>query len=175
MKNNRGAASILVILIIVVLATFGGIALTAGYTNKQLAIKAAQSKADYYMLDGAGEAIVATVDSLLYDAARESTVYLNSLMALDDKDTIKKDIRLEALFSHDNTQVESHALQVKKLSDIYDRIYFYNSNKSEDLLHIETEGCIVNIRVNLKDKDNRNRATTRHLNDLIECIYDLSQ
>lgn len=29
------------------------------------------------------------------------------------------------------------------------RISFYKNNKSDDLLHIETEGCIVNIRVNL--------------------------
>ena len=31
------------------------------------------------------------------------------------------------------------------------RITFFNSNRSGDLLHIETEGCIVNIRVGLQD------------------------
>lgn len=29
------------------------------------------------------------------------------------------------------------------------RISFYNTNRSDNLLHIETELCIVNIRVNL--------------------------
>ena len=53
--NSKGAASVLVILIIVVLATFGGIALTAGWTNKELSIRAAQAKADYYALDSAAE------------------------------------------------------------------------------------------------------------------------
>jgi len=33
------------------------------------------------------------------------------------------------------------------------RISFYNSNRSGNLLHIETEGCIVNIRVNLSNNE----------------------
>lgn len=35
------------------------------------------------------------------------------------------------------------------------RINFYNSNRSGDVLHIETEGCIINIRVNLTDNEGR--------------------
>lgn len=35
------------------------------------------------------------------------------------------------------------------------RIQFYNTNRSDNLLHIETEGCIVNIRVNLTDVGGR--------------------
>lgn len=35
------------------------------------------------------------------------------------------------------------------------RIEFYNNNRSGDLLHIETEGCIINIRVNLHDTEGR--------------------
>ena len=31
------------------------------------------------------------------------------------------------------------------------RVSFLNSNRSGDRLHIETEGCIVNIRVGLED------------------------
>ena len=30
-------------------------------------------------------------------------------------------------------------------------VSFYNNNRSNNVLHIETENCIVNIRVNLKD------------------------
>jgi hypothetical protein len=34
------------------------------------------------------------------------------------------------------------------------RIEFYaGTNRSDDLLHIETDGCVVNIRVGLSDTD----------------------
>ena len=32
---------------------------------------------------------------------------------------------------------------------------FYKTNHSDDILQIQTEGCIVNIRVNLRDRDGR--------------------
>ena len=35
------------------------------------------------------------------------------------------------------------------------RISFYNTNRSGNMLHIETEGCIVNIRVGLHDTEGR--------------------
>ena len=35
------------------------------------------------------------------------------------------------------------------------RITFYNNNKSDNLLHIETEGAVINIRVNLHDTEGR--------------------
>ena len=35
------------------------------------------------------------------------------------------------------------------------RVSFYNTNRSDDLLHIETEGCIVNIRVNLHNLESQ--------------------
>ena len=35
------------------------------------------------------------------------------------------------------------------------RISFYNTNRSDNTLHIETENCVVNIRVNLHDKNGK--------------------
>ena len=31
------------------------------------------------------------------------------------------------------------------------KVSFYKTNRSDDCLHVETEGCIINIRVGLKD------------------------
>ncbi len=123
--NNRGAASILVILIIVVLATFGGIALTAGWTNKQLSIKAAQFKVDYYTLDSAAEEIVAETDSLLYLAAEKTDFYLNGLSNVNDVSVLTKATRFESLFSNDAESAQSLALKNKKIYEIYKRIYYY--------------------------------------------------
>ncbi len=35
------------------------------------------------------------------------------------------------------------------------RVRFYNQNRSNNLLHIEIPGAIVNIRVNLRDREGR--------------------
>ncbi len=130
MKSNiRGAASILVVLIIVVLATFGGIALTAGWTNRALSIKAAQSKADYYTLDAAAEEVVAQTDSLLYEAMNETTSYLSTLVAIEELSQVSQDARLAALFEPAADKITSMALKTKKLNETIRRIYFYESSK----------------------------------------------
>ncbi len=33
------------------------------------------------------------------------------------------------------------------------RVSFFKGNRSDNLLHIETEGCIVNIRIDLHNAD----------------------
>ena len=130
MKSNiRGAASILVVLIIVVLATLGGIALTAGWTNRSLSIKAAQSKADYYTLDAAAEEVVAQTDSLLYEAMNETISYLASLMTVEELSAVSQDARLASIFARDADSITSMALKTKKLNETIRRIYFYESAK----------------------------------------------
>ena len=123
--NSCGAASILVILIIVVLATFGGIALTAGWTNKQLSIKAAQFKVDYYTLDSAAEEIVAEADSLLYSAAQKTDFYLNGLSNVNDISLLKNADRFKAFFSYGAENSKSLALKTKKIYEVYKRVYYY--------------------------------------------------
>ena len=138
MKNNiRGAASILVVLIIVVLATLGGIALTAGWTNRALSIKAAQSKADYYTLDAAAEEVVAQTDSLLYEAMKETTSYLGSLVTVQELSEVSQDARLASLFASDAANITSMALKTKKLNETISRIYFYESAKKLDAFAYE--------------------------------------
>jgi len=44
-------------------------------------------------------------------------------------------------------------------------IAFYNSNKSDNLLHIETEGGIVNIRVGLSNAEGKKVTSVEILPD----------
>jgi hypothetical protein len=127
--NNRGAASILVVLIIVVLATFGGIALTAGWTNKQLSIKAAQSKADYYALDSAAEELLAETDSHLYEAMKKAKNYLNALNG-EDVSVLSEDEILAALFTGDAESIKSVALKTKAINETFKRMYYYECAQS---------------------------------------------
>ena len=122
------------ILIVVVLATFGGIALTAGWTNKQLSIKAAQSKVDYYALDSEAEKILAEVDSLLYSSAVKTTGYLSAISTVEDMDFLKAEEKLQSLFVGNLDAMKSPALRTKKIYGVFNRLYFYECAKSLDQL-----------------------------------------
>jgi hypothetical protein len=45
------------------------------------------------------------------------------------------------------------------------RISFTKRNRSDDVLHIETEGCIVNIRIGLEDTEGREVTSVEILPD----------
>ena len=51
-------------------------------------------------------------------------------------------------------------------------ISFYNNNRSNDTLHIETEGCIVNIRVNLRDMEGREVTSVEIIPDNYASSYE---
>lgn len=147
--NSKGAASVLVILIIVVLATFGGIALTAGWTNKELSIRAAQAKADYYALDSAAEEVVAAIDSVLYEASEETYSYFNSFAAKSDITSVEKDAKAAELFVSGNDRIKSLALKTKKINDVYKRLYFFQcAKKLEELSSIYSFAVIYSDEYN---------------------------
>lgn len=45
------------------------------------------------------------------------------------------------------------------------RITFYKNNRSDDILHIETEGCVVNIQVDLHDNSGKEVASIQIIPD----------
>ncbi len=125
--NNRGAASVLVVLIIVVLATFGGIALTASWTNKNLAIKAAQSKIDYYALDSVAEELIAQIDEQLFLIAQDTTYFMNSLKTDSQGILNSRDMKIEKMISEASSKQKSKAIRTLMLQNMYARIFYYNS------------------------------------------------
>jgi len=54
-------------------------------------------------------------------------------------------------------------------------VTFHKGNRSDDLLHIETDGCIVNIRVGLTDNEGRKVTSIEILKDNYagESVYAL--
>ena len=136
--NSKGAASILVILIVVVLATFGGIALTAGWTNKQLSIKAAQSKADFYMLDSVAEEMLAQTDSTLYSASEETVEILNSVSQINEE-VFSINPRFTPLYNVSPETIKSEALRTKIISEVFIRTYYYEASKKLEELAKEKD------------------------------------
>jgi hypothetical protein len=73
--NRRGSTSILVILVIIVLATFGGVAVTSAWINKKLAMKTVSWREEYYEQDRQAEYMTARIDAALRDARDRAEAY----------------------------------------------------------------------------------------------------
>ena len=71
-KDNNGAASVLVILVMIVLITLGLLAMVFANSNYKLAQKTLAVEEAYYSLDSEAETVVAEIDSLLIPIASEA-------------------------------------------------------------------------------------------------------
>lgn len=71
-KNNSGATSVLVIMLMVVLILFGLAALTTSYAGLKLSRKTSEWLKEYYLLEGEAERIVALVDERISNAKKET-------------------------------------------------------------------------------------------------------
>lgn len=65
LKSERGISSVLVIFMMIVLVTFGAIALTSAYANIKLANKTLAWNQDYYALDSQAEQALAYIDQII--------------------------------------------------------------------------------------------------------------
>ena len=122
LNNQRGAASVLVILLIVVLATFFAVAIMATWTQNSLSIRTAERAAVYYTLDGEAERIIAKVDATLYEAQRKAIAYMDTLYREDavpeDLDGIPASFKREVSRTPLNSTMRSMMVE-----DIYKRVY----------------------------------------------------
>ena len=70
LKDNSGAASILVVLLMIVFITLGLLAMVFANSNYKLAQKTADNEQTYYALDSDAEVVLAEIDSLLIPIAK---------------------------------------------------------------------------------------------------------
>ena len=68
LKSERGAASVLVIFMMIILVTFGALSLTAALANLRLGSKVLSWMDGYYTLDSQAEVLCAEMDSRLLQA-----------------------------------------------------------------------------------------------------------
>jgi len=71
-KNEKGATSVLVIFMLVILITLGSFAITAAAANIRLSGKTVTWNNTYYLLDGEAEIFLSKLDRLLYNAENEA-------------------------------------------------------------------------------------------------------
>lgn len=84
LKNERGASSILVIIMMVVLLVFGLAILTTSLSNLRLSERKKDWLNEYYLLEGQVVAEVAAYDHLLIEAETEAKLYMESQGYLED-------------------------------------------------------------------------------------------
>lgn len=75
--SEKGASSVLVILLMVILLSLGVAILTSSISNERLALKKKDWLNDYYSLEAQSETIISEIDSILIDA-QNSTNFENS-------------------------------------------------------------------------------------------------
>jgi len=78
LSNNKGASSILVIILMVVLMIFGLAILTTSLANQRLATKKRAWLVDYYQLEGAVEITLAHIDEQLQSSYLHTNDYLST-------------------------------------------------------------------------------------------------
>ena len=84
LKDNTGAASVLVVLIMIVFITLGLLAMVFANSNYQLARKTYAAERDYYTLDRQAETILSEIDALLIPLeAKTEDNHAYSKLAID--------------------------------------------------------------------------------------------
>jgi hypothetical protein len=75
--SNKGAASVLVVFMMIILVTFGTLSLAAALANVRLGAKAAGWMTDYYGLDAQAELFCMELDAYLLAAENRAAVFLS--------------------------------------------------------------------------------------------------
>ena len=84
LKDTRGASSILVIIMMVVLLVFGLAVLTTSLSNVRLSERKRAWLTEYYALEGAAVTEIAQIDGLLLQAEASARAYINTDDYMDD-------------------------------------------------------------------------------------------
>ena len=84
LRDNKGASSIMVIIMMVVLLVFGLAILTTSLSNQRLAQRKQNWLSEYYGLEGKAQEEIALFDGILIDAEAKTRSYLESDTYMDD-------------------------------------------------------------------------------------------
>ena len=78
-KDQAGTASVLVVFMMILLVTFGSMALSASLSNQRLGALSAAWLTDYYWMDSEAELGVFAIDQILAEAEQRAQVTLQQL------------------------------------------------------------------------------------------------
>lgn len=124
LKDQSGATSVLVILMLLVLVTFGSFAIISANSNIKLSKTAASWSKMYYALDAKGELYISEVDKRLYMAEIKALDYIEQKCY---SELIYLDIPVE-LQTRIRNSVEENGVNSLTLYNAFNRVYYYYAN-----------------------------------------------
>ncbi|MCL2707924.1 MAG: hypothetical protein FWF03_02280 [Defluviitaleaceae bacterium] len=135
-KHNKGAASVLVIFMLLVLVTLGAFAISAANANYKLSRRAINWNEMYYGLDAKAEEMLALIDGMLAEAERDAIDYVVNEGWQNDGYEIEIKNRLT-----------EESLANRNVTDIFNQAYLYYSNL------ILTKMSLDKLNVNVYNAD----------------------
>jgi len=130
--GKKGASSVLVILMMVVLALFGLSALTASLASVRLTEKSGEWSEEFYILEAKAEKMTAGIDSILHEAELKAVEYMKDSMFLYESGTIL-DEGLQKLVSLNVTEYLPKAAREDYLTRVMEAVYIAHAIKGLEL------------------------------------------
>ncbi len=125
--GERGSSSVLVIMIMLLLITFGVLAMMSSYSNLKIAKKHAQWTSDYYHLESIADSDLKSLKQLFNKAVEETQTHFVDktidLTTLEDMPTVLKGYILETV----NTLKPSDTTSIHTLANQLFLYHLYNA------------------------------------------------
>jgi hypothetical protein len=137
--DRKGASSVLVILMMVVLVLFGLSALTAGLASLRLTEKSGIWTEEYYLLEGKAESRVAEIDSILHIAETRAVEYIVSEEYLNESGTVFED-DLQKFINLNMTENLPDSAKAEYLQRVMKAVYY---KSAYELMERETEDITI--------------------------------
>lgn len=140
MKDEKGAASVLVICMMLVLVTLGTLAIASANANNRLSQRSLAWNTMYYTLDAQGEIFLSLLDGKLAAAEKATTEYLQTRLAegYQEDDAIAGNLFL--------LNAEEY---INELSLNYPKMTLDNSESTVNLIFTHEEDSLFRLAVSV--------------------------
>lgn len=123
LKCQKGASSVLIILMMLVLVVFGLATLTTSLATLRLTKKSTDWTTEYYLLEAKAEELIYEVDSVLYDAEKKAVEYLEIAAYLDKTGKLFAD-EIQSNISVRYNNYLSDKMKEKYLEKVFQAVYY---------------------------------------------------
>ncbi|MFO7612263.1 MAG: hypothetical protein R6W99_07255 [Clostridia bacterium] len=132
--NERGASSVLVMLVMIVLVVFGLAALTASLSVLRLGEKAYGWTREYYQIDAMAEEMIYEIDKVLLSAEEAAVLYIEQKGYLDLRNGFLADDIKESIYSDFVFHLPEQA-RGEYLSRVFQAVFYKEAVEAlEDML-----------------------------------------
>lgn len=143
LRNNKGAASVLVIVMMLVLVVFGLAMVTTALAQSRLSDSHETWVIDYYELEQEAQMMIADIDRILYQTEMEVVNYLKvgDILSEDYDGPIVNHFEYQDGFMDE----DSRTGQNQYLSQMFPEIYMEQLKENLDMFSLEHSDIVVDI------------------------------